>query len=122
VTYQYNAVVVRVVDGDTFVGHVDLGFGVWLHDQNFRLLGINAREKKDPGGPEARENLAGLLPAGLAITLTTVKADKYGSRYDAHVLLPGNAILSQMLVQTGWAAAWSGAGTKPVPPWPRTAS
>jgi endonuclease YncB( thermonuclease family) len=121
-TYQYRAQVERVIDGDTIVLAVDLGFGTWLRAQSFRLLGINAREKNDPGGAEARAHLIALLPPGTALTITSVKADKYGGRYDAHVILPNGTNLSDVLVQTEWAAAWSGAGARPLPPWPRKAT
>ncbi len=118
--YEYQAVVTRVVDGDTVVLSVDLGFGVWLHDQNFRLLGINAREKSEVGGEEAKRNLSALLPAGTEVSIRSVKADKYGGRYDAQILLADGRDLSSFLLKEGWAAPWTGAGTKPVPPWPRT--
>lgn len=120
-TYQYPAEVQRVVDGDTIILAVDLGFGIWLREQSFRLLGINAREKSQPGGIEARSHLMELLPHATRVILTSVKVDKFGGRYDAHVTLPDGTTLSQVLIQTEWAAAWSGAGTKPLPPWPRTA-
>lgn len=117
--YDYNATVQRVIDGDTVVVNIDLGFGTWLHAQNMRLLGINAREKADQGGAEAKANLEEILPFGTAIVLTSVKADKYGGRYDALVTLPGGTDLSEYLVENGWAAAWTGNGRKPLPPWPR---
>lgn len=120
--FTYAASVARVVDGDTIIMNVDLGFGAWLHNQSFRLLGLNAREHADIGGPEAVIHLRALLPAGTPCTLSSVKNDKYGGRYDAVVTLNDGTNLNQLLVQTEWAAAWSGAGTKPVPPWPRTAT
>lgn len=120
-THEYRAVVARIVDGDTLVADVDLGFGIWLHRQSFRLLGINARERSEPGGLQAAANLASLLPPGSTITLTSVKNDKYGGRYDALVRLPDGTDLSTILIETGWAAPWKGDGSKPVPPWPRTA-
>lgn len=118
-TFQYQATVSRVIDGDTVVMDIDLGFSIVLH-QSVRLLGLNAREHDMPGGPEATANLETLLPAGQAVTLSTMKPDKYGSRYDADVTLPDGRDLSALLIQDGWAAPWTGAGTKPVPPWPRT--
>jgi endonuclease YncB( thermonuclease family) len=120
-TFQYRAEVERVIDGDTVVLAVDLGFGVWLRAQSFRLLGINAREKAEAGGAEARAHLQAVLPIGMVLLINSVKPDKFGGRFDAHVILPNGTVLSQFLIQTGWAAAWSGAGTKPLPPWPRTA-
>jgi micrococcal nuclease len=117
--YTYNASVVRVIDGDTVIMDVDLGFGLWIRGQSFRLLGINAREHDVPGGLEAAANLATLLPAGRVVTITSVKPDKYGSRYDVQIDLMAGQDLSTLLIQTGWAAAWNGQGQKPVPLWPR---
>ncbi len=117
--YQYMATVSRVIDGDTVVLHVDLGFDTWLHDQNFRLIGINAREKSDAGGPEAKANLIRLLPVGSAVLVRSIKHDKYGGRYDAQITMPDGTDVSTRLIQTGWAAPWAGKGTRPVPAWPR---
>jgi len=40
--YEYRANIVRVIDGDTVVVDIDLGFGVWLHKRHIRLYGIDA--------------------------------------------------------------------------------
>lgn len=117
--YTYNASVVRVIDGDTVIMDVDLGFDLWIRNQSFRLLGINAREHDVPGGIEAAANLATILPAGRIVAITSVKPDKYGSRYDAQIDLMAGQDLSTLLIQTGWAAPWNGQGVKPVPLWPR---
>jgi micrococcal nuclease len=119
--YQYRAAVVRVVDGDTLILDVDLGFHVWLRGQSFRLLGCNARELHDPGGVEARDNLRNLfdLPAFRDVTLRTVKVDKFGGRFDATIMLTGGTDLVGMLIADGWAVAWDGTGERPVPSWPR---
>jgi micrococcal nuclease len=122
--FTYRATVLRVLDGDTLTVDVDLGFG--LHHRGdtskglpLRLAGCNARELHDPGGQEARDHLAALLPAGTVLTLRTVRPDKYGGRYDALVDHDGRD-LATYLIATGWAAAWNGAGARPVPPWPNT--
>jgi len=44
--YEYNADVVRVIDGDTVVLNIDLGFDVKLCDQSVRLLGVDAPESR----------------------------------------------------------------------------
>lgn len=41
--YNYKAVVTRVVDGDTVIARVDLGFHIFI-TETFRLLHINAPE------------------------------------------------------------------------------
>jgi endonuclease YncB( thermonuclease family) len=120
--YTYNAIVQRVIDGDTLVANVDLGFGLMRMAQSFRILGINAREHSMPGGREAAANLATLLPFGTAIVLASVKDDKYGGRYDARITLPDGRDLSGLLVAAEWAAPWDGQGVKPVPAWPRSGS
>jgi hypothetical protein len=71
-----------------------------------------------PGGKEARANLAQLLPAGTPVSLHSVKNDKYGGRFDAVIYLAGVNITTT-LINTGWAAAWDGVGTAPIPAWPR---
>lgn len=117
--YTYESVVVRVVDGDTFVLNVDLGFGVWLREQTFRLAGCNARELDEDGGPEVQAYLALLLRAGTKVLLRSVKVDKWGGRYDALIELPGIGDLTEYLILKGWVARWNGRGLKPVPAWPR---
>ena len=44
--YQYKAVLVRVIDGDTIDVDIDLGFDVWLKKQRVRLAGIDAPESR----------------------------------------------------------------------------
>lgn len=119
--YVYNAAIVRVIDADTIV--VDVDWGMRRHDPEtpVRLLGINAREHNEPGGPEATANLAQLLPVGLPVVLHTAKPDKYAPRWDAIVETATMPDLSAYLVAQQWAAGpYYGSGVKPVPPWPRT--
>lgn len=44
--YEYDVVVVHVVDGDTVDVDIDLGFGVWLRNQRIRLYGIDTPESR----------------------------------------------------------------------------
>jgi endonuclease YncB( thermonuclease family) len=119
--FVYNAWIIEVHDGDTVLCKVDRGnrdYSAW----SIRLLGCNAIELADPGGVEARDNLAALLPVGTPVTLYTVKPDKYGGRMDAfvHFLRDGKEEeLSSLLISTGWAALYTGLGSKNVPVWPR---
>lgn len=125
IPYTYLATVMSIHDGDSIHVEVDLGFGVWKGSENnvpgvmLRLFGCNAIELKDPGGIEARDNLATILPPGTVVVLSTVKPDKFGGRYDAIVQLPNGTDLVTGLIAGGWAAAWDGNGPKPVPVWPR---
>lgn len=118
--------VVSVTDGDTFACAVDLGFYVTVR-MACRVAGINAPERTDPGGPEARTALAAILGAG-PVTVQSVKADKYAGRFDAIVtvardVLPGRPRatvqdVALWLVQQGHAVWWDGTGPKPSVPWP----
>ena len=44
--YEYNAKVVRVVDGDTVDVDIDLGFGIVYANQRIRLYGIDTPEPR----------------------------------------------------------------------------
>lgn len=123
--YEYFAVVRGVHDGDSVTVDLDLGLDTWKHGLALRLYGCNARELKDPGGPEARDNLAALLPAGLRIVVRSYKSgrdltdDKYGGRYDGRITLPDGRDLVALLIAEQWVAGWDGKGVRPLPPWPR---
>lgn len=61
--------------------------------------------------------------------LKSVKADKFGERFDSELWLidhngqqlPGGNVVAN-LVSLGWATPWNGKGAKPVPAWPRPAT
>lgn len=128
------ATVLAVHDGDSLTVSIrlartrardaDLGFHIhaehgWLVlHAPIRLLGCNAIELKDPGGVEAQQHLATVLPVGTLVSLSTVATDKY-ARWDAAVTLPDGTDLVTGLIRDGWAAAWNGLGPKPTPAWPR---
>lgn len=116
-TYVRGARVVRVVDGDTVLLDVDLGFYVHVR-MSCRLAGINAREHNQPGGAEATAHLAALLMEGESVTVGSVSADKYGGRFDGIILDVANLNVNERMVVDGYAARWDGVGSKPVPPWP----
>ena len=39
--YEYKCKVLRVVDGDTVDIDIDLGFGIWMHKERVRMMGID---------------------------------------------------------------------------------
>jgi micrococcal nuclease len=53
--YEYSIRFKRIIDGDTFVCDIDLGFGIWLMDQHCRLFGVDTPEKNTPEGKAATE-------------------------------------------------------------------
>ena len=103
---MYDAVCVRVVDGDTIKVDWDLGAGVWLRNETLRLYGIDAPElrgQERPKGQEARKWLADLIE-GKPITIRTLKdkKGKYG-RYLATVWF-GDHNVNQRMIQLGLAS------------------
>ena len=65
--YEYKCTVLRVVDGDTVDVDIDLGFGVWLHKERVRIMGIDTPESRTSDkvekvfGLAAKERLISLL-------------------------------------------------------------
>ena len=83
------ATVTRVIDGDTIVADLDLGWGVTMRDRHIRLAGLNCPEINTPEGVKARDftraKMIGQMPAdgvgrSLAAPVTVVShsLDKYG--------------------------------------------
>lgn len=115
-TYTRAVSDIRVIDGDTFQCTVDLGFYVSVR-MSCRLAGINALELADAGGPDARDYLGSLLNQG-AVTVRSVKTDKFAGRFDAIVQVAGqSADVSQQMISRGYAVAWDGKGVKPHVPY-----
>jgi endonuclease YncB( thermonuclease family) len=100
--YLYSAVVEKVIDGDTLLVRIDLGFNVWV-SQRIRFRGINTEEiasSNDTGPPQADAPSNGESPANPAqqakqfveeklkeipfVVVKTYKTDIYG-RYVADV-------------------------------------
>jgi micrococcal nuclease len=44
--YEYKARLKKVIDGDTIIVDIDLGFSIVLRDQNIRLSGLDTPESK----------------------------------------------------------------------------
>lgn len=66
--YEYRCVIKRIVDGDTVDVDIDLGFGVWLHNERIRIEGIDTPEVRTRDleekalGNAASDRAAELLP------------------------------------------------------------
>lgn len=81
--YTYKAQVERVIDGDTLLVKIDLGFHTFS-EQRLRLRGINAKEltSKNPAAKQralaAKEFVTKRLEGLDFIVLKSYKTDKYG--------------------------------------------
>ena len=81
--HLYSAYTKRVIDGDTFIARIDLGFNVWI-EQRIRLRGIDCPEISTEEGRQAKRFTEGRLPTNRQIVLQTFKTDLHG-RYVADV-------------------------------------
>lgn len=82
-SYLYNAVVDRVIDGDTLLLRIDLGFQVWK-EQRLRLADLDAPAMDEPGGREAYTYVLHQMAKAACVLVKTHKVDIYG-RYVGHV-------------------------------------
>ena len=77
-TWTVPGVVRRIVDADTLVIDLDLGWGTWRIGQKVRLLGIDAPEMSTAAGKAAREWLVSVLPLGAEVTVQSHALDSFG--------------------------------------------
>ena len=112
--YEYNAIVERVVDGDTVDLRIDLGFSVWISER-CRLIGIDTpeprtrdkREKKF--GKMASARVKELLLKGKTYTIKTEfdSQGKFG-RTMVDFRLPDGKMLCKLLVSERHAVPYHG--------------
>lgn len=81
--YEYKCKILRVVDGDTVDIDIDLGFGIWVHRERVRMMGIDTPESRTRDLTEKKFGLASkarlkeLLPVG-SIQILKTEIDKSG--------------------------------------------
>ena len=118
--YEYKAVILRVVDGDTVDVDIDLGFDVCLKKQRIRLYGVDTPESRTRDleekmyGNAAKDFVQSFLPVGTNQTLVTKLDDRgkfgrilgefkvYNSKLD------GQTTINQMLIDEHHAVAYHG--------------
>jgi len=101
--YQYNAKIVRWVDGDTVILDIDLGFYV-TRQERVRLARINAPELNSQvpyqvrKAKSARAKAKKFAPEGSEVVLSTSKndIDRY-SRYIGEITLNGKNISDYLI-------------------------
>ncbi len=94
--YVFWAEFVRVVDGNTVAMDIDLGFGVWTHNQSLTLLETGESTLTEPEKQKSQERaskLRELLTESTEIIVRTVK-DKNAKppRYLAEIWADGTCI------------------------------
>ena len=125
--YEYRCKIRRVVDGDTVDVDIDLGFGMWIHNERIRLYGVDTPESRTRDLEEKKYGLLAksfvlkYLPEGSYQTLVTVKdkAGKFGrvlGKFKIDLVFLNDllaspldlAFLNDLLVQTHNAVAYHG--------------
>jgi micrococcal nuclease len=110
--YTYKAAVTRVVDGDTVIVDIDLGFGVWLKEQSVRLAKINTPEIKGStrvDGLAAKDFLSKLI-LNKWVQIRTEKGQEKFGRWLATILLEEDKNLidiNHKMVAEGYAKSYS---------------
>ena len=113
--YEYRCKVVRVIDGDTVDVDIDLGFGVWLHKERVRILGIDTPESRTRDKVEkrfgllAKEFVEKFFKTDGDVILRTQKYDAKGKfgRILGDFLCKGRA-LSIVMIDNHHAVAYHG--------------
>lgn len=95
--YTYSAKLKRVVDGDTLVLDLDLGFYQWRLDRSYRLGRIDAPEMNTTEGVAAKDHLSALLNSAVSFMVTTAKADSF-DRWIVELFADGKNVNDQMVV------------------------
>jgi len=117
--YEYRAKILRVVDGDTVDVDIDLGFGIWMHKERVRIMGIDTPESRTRDkveklfGLASKNRLRKLLPKGsLQILKTEVdksgedKKGKFGRILGDFIIDDRRA--TEILIEEGYAVAYFG--------------
>jgi micrococcal nuclease len=83
--YEYRVKIVRIIDGDTVDVDIDLGFGIWIHKERVRIMGIDTPESRTRDlveklfGLAAKKRLEELL--GEYSILRTIKPGKNDDKF-----------------------------------------
>ena len=108
-TYKIKEII-RVIDGDTIVVSIDLGFNLSL-TQPVRIKGINSPEMRSSNPQEkvlalaAKTFVEGWLQ-GKALLITTTKDDKYGRILGDIICSKTKENLSDVMITTGHAKVY----------------
>lgn len=119
--YQYEAQIKRVVDGDTLVLDIDLGFHVKI-EETVRLARINTPDILNTGAngieDPAKDYILRNCPPGSVCVVTIIRAEKYGRWLADLLFLPGEfqrekimqcpRVLNDELVREGLALPYDG--------------
>jgi len=111
--YEYNCKIVRVIDGDSILIDIDLGFSHWIHNESIRLYGIDTPEcrtrdaEEKAAGLLAKEFVEEALHVGGTYRLQTKEKGKFG-RYLGTIYLTEETSINAALVKERLAVPYFG--------------
>ena len=113
--YEYKAKVNRVIDGDTVILDIDLGFETWINNQSIRIFGVDTPESRTKDLDEkargllAKEWVNKLLPQGEIVFVKTIKDknEKFG-RILGDIINNDNISVSASLLENHLAVPYIG--------------
>ena len=117
--YEYRSKILRIVDGDTVDVDIDLGFGVWMHKERVRMMGIDTPESRTRDKVEKKFGLASkefvksFLPIGSMQVLKTEidksgedKKGKFGRILGDFVV--DKEFVTHIMINEGYAVKYNG--------------
>ena len=118
--YEYKCKILRVVDGDTVDVDIDLGFGMWMHKERVRMMGIDTPESRTRDkvekafGLASKDRLKELLPIG-SISVLKTEIDRSGEdsrgkfgRVLGDFITDDDRRCTDILIEEGHAVAYFG--------------
>ena len=119
--YEYRVQIRRIVDGDTVDVDIDLGFGVWLHNERIRVDGIDTPEKRTRDlvekefGNLATAFVESMIPVGTEQVMVTTEYDpvgKFGRILGTFIVFDAETnsekTLSEIMIRDHYAVAYEG--------------
>ena len=116
--YEYKCKILRVVDGDTVDIDIDLGFGMWMHKERVRMMGIDTPESRTRDkveklfGLASKKRLKELL-SKYCVLKTEINKNgedmkgKFGRVLGDFVTKDGRMV-TDILIEEGFAVAYHG--------------
>lgn len=101
-SYVYRAIAERVIDGDTYVIRIDLGFRCAVSFEG-RLHGANCPEKNTDEGKKVKAYVEQLLTPNVPLVVMSFKDERTFARWVVDVWLPNGESLAQKLLAMGYA-------------------
>lgn len=99
--FEYTGSVVRVIDADTLVLNLDLGFRVHVEIEG-RINGVDAPELSTPEGQHARAEIVTLVNLAKFVTVKSFKDHRTFARWVVDVKLNGVDDLASYLIDKGF--------------------